>query len=473
MVRPPNLQPLLGPLGLVLACFLLGAAAPGLATWLGLAPEGAVAAALPVLAGTGFWLGLAWAAARLFDLLLLRAALAARRSAPYPRLLSDMVRAALFAAAAAAILMLVFGQPAIGLLTTSGVVVAVIGFALRNVIGDVFSGIALGVDAPYRIGDWIETAEGCAGRVTEVSWRGTRLMTRDGVALTVPNGLIAAHRLVNFSAEGRYRVTLRLPLDPTLPTERAKRILLAAALDAERQFPGLAPDVLLQEFADGAAVYLLRFRVPDYGREAACRDAVASAALRALQHAGLSPARPARALLLERRAVAAGAGRAALLRRIAHFAGFPPEEREALEAMMQERLVPRGATIVRQGEAGDSLFLLAEGALEVRAVQDGAELPPERMAPGEVFGEMSLLTGQPRSATITAVTEAVIYEIRREHLDPILRRRPELAESLAAIMASRRARNARRAERPEAPTPAEEPEREDLLGRLRSFFRLP
>jgi small-conductance mechanosensitive channel/CRP-like cAMP-binding protein len=471
MVWRPNLKPLLGPAGLVLACFLLGAAVPALLPGLGLPRDGMAAGALRVLAGTGFWLGLAWAGARLFDLLLLRAALTARRSAPYPRLLSDMVRAALFAAATAAILMLVFGQPAIGLLTTSGVVVAVIGFALRNIIGDVFSGIALGVDAPYRIGDWIETAEGCAGRVIEVSWRATRLITRDGVTLTVPNGLIAAHRLVNFGAKGGYRTGLRLPLDPALPTERAKRILLAAALDAERQFPGLVPDVLLQEFADGAAIYLLRFRVPDYGREAACRDAVAAAVLRALQHAGLAPARPARALQLERGA-AARAGRAALLRRIALFAGFPPEERAALEALMQERPVPRGATIVRQGEAGDSLFILAEGALEVRAVRDGVEMPPDRIVPGDVFGEMSLLTGQQRSATVSATTDALVYEIRREHLDPILRRRPELAESLAAIMASRRARNARPAEMPAPPEPAEAPEREDLLGRLRAFFRL-
>ncbi|RAI54081.1 mechanosensitive ion channel family protein [Roseicella frigidaeris] len=466
-MRPTSLRPLIGPAALTGLCFLLQAALPLLAEpdrppW----PR----AILGMVSGIGAWLGLAWTGARLFDLLLLRATQAARRGTPYPRLLSDLVRALLFLAAGAAILMLVFDQSALGLLTTSGVAVAVIGFALRNIISDLFSGLALGIDAPYRIGDWIETAEGCTGRVAELSWRTTRLVTREGVTLTVPNGLIAAHRLVNYGAAGRYRASLRLALDPALPVERAKRLLLGAALDAERQVPGLAADVQLQEFAEGSAIYLLRFFVSDFGSEAACRDAVASAALRALQHAGLAPARPGRTLQLER-AGPRRSPRAALLQRSTLFGDFPPEDRAALEAMMQERALPRGATVVRQGEAGDSLFLLAEGVLEVRVEQEGAAIPPDRMGPGEVFGEMSLLTGQPRSATVTAATEALVFELRRDHLDPVLRRRPELAEKLAAIMAGRQARNAQAA----AGEPLAEaglPQREDLLGRLRAFFGL-
>ena len=103
----------------------------------------------------------------------------------------------------------------------------------------------------------------------------------------------------------------------------------------------------------------------------------------------------------------------------------------------------------------------------------GAEVTLDRMVPGDVFGEMSLLTGQPRSATVTAVTDAVVFEVAREDLDPVLQRRPELAEALAGIMAARRAQNARHdAERLDAATVcAAEPEA-DLLARLRAFFRL-
>ena len=474
-LRDPSFRPLIGPGALATAGFALRAAAPALGARLGLAEEGDAAAALRDLGGIVGFLALAWAGARLFDTLLLRAGLLARRAAPFPKLLGDLVRVALFAAAGVAILMLVFGQPALGVVTASGVVVAVVGFALRNIISDVFSGIVLGVDPPYRIGDWIETADGCSGRVEEVSWRATRLVTRDGVAQVVPNGLVAARRLVAYGPAGSaYRVSLRVPLDPALPPERAKRVLLAGALDAERSIPGLAPDVLLHEVADGAAVYLVRFHVTDHGREAVCRDAVAAAALRALQHAGLGVARPARDLRVERPAPAPDRPRrAALLRRVALFRGFPPADRAALEERMRERQLRRGDTVVREGEPGASLFILAEGALDVTVAPDGAASGLDRMVPGDVFGEMSLLTGQPRSATITAVTDAVVFEVAREDLDPVLQRRPELAEALAGIMAARRARNARHdAERLDAAAAcAAEPEA-DLLARLRAFFRL-
>ncbi len=474
-LRDPSFRPLIGPAVLAMAGFVLRAATPTLGARLGLPDEGNAAIAVREFGSIIGFLALAWAGARLFDTLLLRAALMARRGAPFPRLLGDLVRVALFAAAGIAILMLVFGQPAVGVVAASGAAVAVIGFALRNIISDVFSGIVFGIDPPYQIGDWIETADGCSGRVEEVSWRATRLVTRDGVAQVVPNGLVAAGRLVVYGPAGSaYRVALRIPLDPALPPERAKRVLLAGALDAERSVPGLAPDVLLQELAEGKAAYLVRFHITDHGREAICRDTVAGAVLRALQHAGLDVARPARDVRVERaEPAAARPRRAALLRRVALFRAFPAADRIALEERMRERQLRYGETIIREGEPGASLFILAEGALDVTVVRDGAASGIDRMVPGDVFGEMSLLTGQPRSATITAVTDAVVFEVAREDLEPILQRRPELAEALAGIMAERLAQNARQGAEPlDAPAARGAHLEENLLARLRAFFRL-
>ncbi len=140
---------------------------------------------------------------------------------------------------------------------------------------------------------------------------------------------------------------------------------------------------------------------------------------------------------------------------------------------MCERFVPRGASIVRQGETGQSLFVLAEGVLDVTHARGGTEVTLDRMVPGDVFGEMSLLTGQPRSATVTAAaTEAVVFEIDKVHLDAMLQRRPELAEGLANIMAGREAHNASGDRNPERPGEPGPPGQEDLLGRLRAFFGL-
>jgi CRP-like cAMP-binding protein len=294
------------------------------------------------------------------------------------------------------------------------------------------------------------------------------LIDRNGFVVVVPNGLVAGQRLVNYGGDRtEYRTALRVPLDPTLPVARAKRILLSGALDAARRFVGLNPDVLLTEYANGAAVYAVRFRVPDFAGEATCRDLVASCVLNALhcagetiQHTDLGSSgctAPQRSR------------REALLGHVDLFRAFDEAERAELAAKMRPQALDTGQAVVRQGEAGDCLYVLAEGVLDVEIDRAEAAFIQDRIAPGEVFGEVSLLTGQPRGATVTAAIESQVYEIHRADLNPILSRRPEIAEALAAVMAARHARNDRYSRLPEQAPP---PTRDDFLARLRLLFHL-
>jgi CRP-like cAMP-binding protein len=458
---------LIGPAILTGVGFTLFVAASALGDLLRLSPDGAAVLFLHHTSGIGMFLALAWLAARCCDLLLARLATISRDGLPFPRLLTDLLRAALFATAATMILLVVFGQSATGLITVSSVVIAVIGFALRNVISDLFSGIALGIDHPYRIGDWIETVQGSAGRVSEITWRTTRLTDRNGFIIVVPNGLVAGQRLINYSGGERdYRVALRVPLDPTFPVARAKRVLLSGALAAARNIPGLSPDVLLAEYGDGVAMYLVRFRVPDFGREAACRDDVASWVTNALHCAGQTIQRGGPHGPLS---VPWTSPREALLSHVDLFRGFDAVERADLAAKMRPRELAAGQAVVRQGDAGEFLYVLAEGILDVEMVRSETTSVRDRIAPGEVFGEVALLTGQQRTATVTAASDALVYEIHREDLDPILRRRPEIAEGLATVMAEHQVRN----ERPDSKLEQAGPRtRDDLLARLRLLFRL-
>ena len=475
-MREANGRMLVGPLLLSAAGLLCYAFAQPIAAWLRLAPGSGAAAVLEQLTGIAGWLALAWSCARLLDLLLHRAAIVSRRSAPYPRLLADLLRVLLFAGAVVAVLLWVFHRPATGLIATSSVVIAVAGFALRNIIADLFSGIALGIEHPYRIGDWIETAGGSIGRVMEINWRATRLQARNGSVVVVPNGLIAGSRLVNYSnTQTPHRAALRVPLDAALPTERMVRILQVAALAAERAHPRLAPDVVLQEYEAGAAIYVVRFHMTDYEQEIARRDAVARSVLQALHRLGLGLARPGQDVRLSRAdPVQAGRRREALLRHIDLFRAFDAEECAQLVGHLRERAFATHDVIVRAGDAGDSLYVLAEGMLDVHGGPSAevAAARLDRLLPGDVFGEMSLLTGQPRSATVVAATDCVVYEIRKQHLDPLLERRPELAEHLATIMADRQLRNAERRRLLDAPPEAAPATREDLLRRVRAFFNL-
>lgn len=261
-------------------------------------------------------------------------------------------------------------------------------------------------------------------------------------------------------------MALRVPLDVTLPVNVTKRILLSGALDAGRQISGLSPDVLLAEYGDGASIYVARFRVPDFGREAACRDQVASRVLHALHCADRTIRQSGR---YGPREVPSISPREALLSQVDLFRAFDAAERAELAAKMRCLELYAGQTVMRQGDTGDYLYVLGEGIRDVEIDRGGLAPIRYRLAPGEVFGEMSLLAGQPRSATVTAALDAMVYEIHREDLDPILQRRPQIAEGLAAVMAKHQAHNAGHGNEPEQTVTATPG---GLLARLRLLFHL-
>jgi small-conductance mechanosensitive channel/CRP-like cAMP-binding protein len=477
------------PTAVTLCGFLIHSFWPGLRTGFGLAPDSALDDTVTIAAGSAGWLGLAWLGVCIVDGLLRRLA-GAHHAPAAPRLVSDLARVIFFGLAGVAVAGFVLDLPVTGLLATSGVLIAVLGFALRGVLSDVFSGIALNVEHPYRIGDWLQIGGGAGsppvtGRVIEVNWRSTRLMTNDSTTVVMPNGLIAASRFVNYSMpEPCYRASLRVHLDPAIPVERARRILTTALLSVDHlladQTSNAHPSDVVVEGTDEAGVsYLLRFWVPDYGSEILCRNAVATAMLNTLHHAGLAVAAPRLSLVSLRHANDDAEGNdlcGRMLRTIDLFQAFTLTELDDLASRMMRRCIPSGTTVFHQGDPGASLFLLTEGVLEVRASIEPAAAPMilDRMRPGDIFGEMALLTGEPRSATVVALCEAIVFELSDEHLRPMLHDRAELAERLSDLMASRARRNAeKRASALKPMPPAPIPQRHDLLNRLRRFFALP
>lgn len=468
----PVLRHLLAPAALTLAALTGVAQRPWLSSHIASVAGPMVADGVVAVLAAAAWLGAAWAGSRVIDVVVARSV----RATPIPRLLTDLLRAFLYGLAGLGILAFVLGQPVTGLLATSGVVIAVLGFALRNMIADIFSGIALNIEHPYRIGDWIELAPGLAGRVDEINWRATRLITLEGTALVVPNGLAAGSRIVNFSQPGTgFRTAVSVTLDPEVPVTRAKRILLSAIVCCDAVPAEPRPDVVVESVTLNGVTYQARFWVSDYARLAAGRDAVASAILEHLARAGLEPARPKQEHRRPRAAPPPCASEELgrdLLAKVDLFAAFRGEEIAELASGMHVRHVPAGEAVVRQDELGTSLFLVAEGALDVRGTFGGRTILLDHMGPGDVFGEMSLLTGQPRSASVIANTDAVVYELDKEALDPVLRRRPELAARLADLMGLRQRRNDahRRASIPTAAAPATTDH--DLLARLMAFFKL-
>ena len=229
----------------------------------------------------------AWLAGRLFGAVLeLRAS---RRQKP-PRLLKELVALAFFVMALIASAATLFGGAAGGALAGSGLVIAILGFAIRNVLADVLSGMALGVEGPFRIGDWIDIDGTVRGRVVEIGWRTTRLLTRDDTYMILPNSQISRQRMTNYSAPRKYyRAQLEIIVGHGFPVSTAKQLLREALLECDCIMPSPKPDVRAIAHHIQGTKLALRYWVASFADDIDCRDAVLTVADRVLREHGAAP----------------------------------------------------------------------------------------------------------------------------------------------------------------------------------------
>jgi len=232
------------------------------------------------LLAAALWLAGAWGVNRLIEAVVWEGVLAHSDGRRVPKLLRDMVWLGLLAITGMAILAFVFDQSVTGLLTTSGILVAIVGFALRDIIADLFCGIFLSVENPFSVGDWLCVADETTGRVVDINWRATRLMTRDEEVVILPNSLIARNQFINLSRPvPRYRCTMEVYLELSVPVNQAERVIQAALIDCELRAQDREPSVCIGSFGDRGVVYLARFWPKGPECEAECRHEVGAKAL--------------------------------------------------------------------------------------------------------------------------------------------------------------------------------------------------
>lgn len=374
-----------------------------------------------------------------------------------PAILKTMVRVVVDLVAMSLVVGLVYEQNVGAFLTALGAGGVVLGLAVRGIFSDLFTGLAVNLDGNVAIDDWIELshrssdARPLLGRVREIGWRSTQLETEAGTLMIIPNTLLAEDLVTNFtrpSAATRYECTI--DLDPSVPADRAKNILLGAArsLAGTRGFVGdREPAVLVSGTSERGVEYLIRFWILPWNplSPTAARDAVLTRALQHLAVAGLAPARGKMELFYDRIATARDPdttteGRAAMLEGVQLFASLEDGDRFRLAADLKRLALPPQETVVDQGETGDTLFVIAEGALDVLVRTDQSPEPVRvaTLGAGDFFGEMSLLTGEPRRATVRTATAVVLYELARETVAALIDRRPDVADVLSRAVAERR-----------------------------------
>lgn len=411
-------------------------------------------------------------------LLLVTTCLWERFRKPLPRIVVDILR---WITVIVALISLLHdaGINAEHLFTGSAMLTAALGFALKDTLGNVFAGLAIHAEHPFEVGDWIQydTNPAHIGRVVEVNWRATKVITLDEAFVIIPNGQLAQASIRNFTKPDPWsRRSLFIMAPYGVPPQRVQTLILDAIRGSFGVLEHPAPSVVTNDFKDRGVEYWVRFFTSDFDKRDRVDGMARDRIWYALARHGIEIPVATHSVRLtqmpaprEEPVEEAVERRIARLRTIGLLSVFDESELHRVAREGAERLYAIGEPIVRQGASGDSMFVLLHGHVEVTARKDDG--PSTRFATlnsGDYFGEMSLMTGAPRSATVTALEETRVLEISKESFGRIMALRPELVVTLGNAL------QGRMAERDVALANARQQTAEsgDLFRRIRQFFAL-
>jgi len=379
----------------------------------------------------------------------------------------------------------VFDQKLTSLLATSGVFAMIIGLAIQINISNIFSGIAINLERPFRIGDWVRIGGFSEGKVMDITWRTTRLQTRDDCILSIPNSQAAEASIRNFSyPDERYKLIFTVQVDPVHPPARVRKILTDALLSAERvlskpppavRYLGLNKDIHSQSTA-WAADYLILCEVNNYGKKMVNLEAVTERIWNHLNRAGISPVIQRQELLMfrEKGKSEAGSGAYPFAPPADASCLFSDEAKASLDEQMHVRRFSAGETVFQQGSQGDSMFTIMEGVVGVNLhLESGKTAEVARLGAGHFFGEMSLLTGELRSATIIAITDTLISEISKADIEPFIKAHPEVSDVLTHALGRRKKQvETRKKQEQDASARTDNGAEKNILHRIGKWFGL-
>ncbi len=408
------------------------------------------------LAGPGAWLHEAAlilegvAAIRLCGMFVFRLLLPAMRLVP-PRILEDIL---------VFIAYLVWGFVRLhhaglelsGIVTTSAIITAVLAFSMQDTLGNILGGIALQLDNSIEVGDWIRIDD-VTGKVVDIRWRHTALESRDWETVIVPNSQLMKSK---FSVLGRHgdapvqwrrviRFNVAYQFSPARVIETVQNAVHDADIRNVAKSP--SPSCILMDFDQSFGRYALRYWLTDLQSDDGTDSEVRDHIYAALQRAGIRLAIPEHNVHMTKESEKLQLARESkriheridALRNVELFSSFTGEELLSIAQRLKYALFANGDIITRQGAVAHWLYMLIEGEAEVfLETPDQPRRKLSTLYPGNFFGEMGLMTGAPRAATVVATRDTQCYRLDKASFEDILKNRPELAEEISHMLVSRR-----------------------------------
>jgi small-conductance mechanosensitive channel/CRP-like cAMP-binding protein len=352
-----------------------------------------------------------------------------RRIGHSGRLLQDVIGALVFLIAVVAAAGYVLELPVKGLLATSGVVAIVVGLALQSTLSDVFSGIVLNTTKPYQIDDRV-SIDGVEGKVLDIDWRATHLLTSAGSTAVVPNSVAAKAKIVNLSRPfNLHGVSISIQVPNHIRPRRVLDALDRTLQGSSSLLLDPPPKAVLKEAGETMSEYVASGFIAELGKKGEVRNQLFDLAHRHLEAAGISrqpdgviePSTRARALLDE----------------VKIFRSLSAEERDRLAQNMVAQQYAAGEVVLELEEVPDSLFVIATGVVSATVPDGNTQIEAGRMGPSEVMGEQSILADTPSQARFTAMTSSIIYRLDKSLTRHCMEQRREVDRALNKLQAVR------------------------------------
>ncbi|SFP50872.1 Small-conductance mechanosensitive channel [Geopseudomonas sagittaria] len=373
----------------------------------------------------GTVLGIAWWLLCARTLTVVLGLLLIPRSGHAGRLLKDVLGAAIFLAAVVAAAAYVMQLPVKGLLATSGVVAIVVGLALQNTLSDVFSGIVLNTTKPYRLDDWV-SIDGTEGKVVEIDWRATHLLTSQGGTLVIPNSVAAKAKILNLNRSANIS---NIAISVTVPAQVRPRLVLDALHKTLQGVSALLPTPKAKVSIKSSDLTSVEYEASGFVStetdKVETRNLMFDLAYRHLRAAGVPTG--------EHQLEVPTSRPRRLLDDVKIFRSLDAEEKDRLSQQLVPQQFSAGQVVLEFGEATDQLLVIGTGVVSASIPDGDRFVEAGRMGPGEVMGEEGVTLGAPSQARFTALTSSVIYRIDQDMIQACLKERTEVGSALSKL----------------------------------------
>jgi small-conductance mechanosensitive channel len=380
----------------------------------------------------------AWLCVHLIADLYIGRFLVQRQKFPVSRIVRDTIKLVIVALFVILFLRGVLDWNLAAILTPSAILTAIVGLAMQDTIGNFIAGLLIQVEKPFEINDWIEI-EGQQGQVKELNWRYTKVETLDRYYMIIPNSKIATQKVVNYSKPTptvNEHLTIGVSYDvPPLKVKRAIEAILHSNPNVVRDDE---EGVCLHEYADSSIIYKIRYAIRDFSIHREVRDEIYSAIWYQFRKQAIEIPYPIRTVIMQSQPAPRDDSQfIGILSAIPFFSGASNDGLANLLRFGLMRDYEPAKVVVENDAEGDSMFFILAG--EFNVVRDGQVVSV--LGKGEFFGEMSLLTGEKRSARVEAKTRGTLLEIDRHAFKILLENEPAIMRQIENVFNQRASAN--------------------------------